>query len=382
MMTGNLQRREEGLVNVSNRSLTKGEREANKGRIIELLNETGNKNVINELIPALNKTTFYTKARCNSHHNNYDGALAQHSLGVCFNALDLAGNTIDRSKVILAALLHDLCNVKNFCDKGGNPVHAANGHGFRSRDILEKLNLGLDKDVLDVIRYHLGPKKRFGDKKRELSHIWASPLFSVLHVADHMDAGFVHCDTIGIIGAESYISLDCSELHNLQEFKQIKYSIEQMASKYNIQFKQNKYRNIDWNKTKCSLRLLEFGNKPWGDLIPLTGVCRQIAKETKKCSITVSKISISKNNLLLDVELDPSLISLRNQLQEQIKRLGYDNSFTKNLTIKIAEISNTTGDTAKFLADLNQYVNHYTFDVDAINLHYFKGIVAGVYYFK
>jgi len=82
MITGNLQQREEGLVNVSNRSLTKGEREANKGRIIELLKETGNKNVINELIPALNKTTFYTKARCNSHHNNYDGALFSRKLAI------------------------------------------------------------------------------------------------------------------------------------------------------------------------------------------------------------------------------------------------------------------------------------------------------------
>ena len=96
--------REDGFVNVSSKRPNKGERFANKGKIIDLLNETGNKSVINKLIPALNNTTFYTKARCNSHHNDYDGALAQHSLGVCLNALSLAGNSIPKDKACFSRL--------------------------------------------------------------------------------------------------------------------------------------------------------------------------------------------------------------------------------------------------------------------------------------
>ena len=376
------QQREDGFVNVSDSPLTKGERSANKGRIIELLKETGNKNVINKLIPALNNTTFFTRSRCNSHHNGHDGALAQHSLGVCLNALELAGNAIEKNKVILAALLHDICDVHHFYDKDHHLIDAISGHGLRSRDILEKLGLGIDKDVLDVIRYHLGPRKRTGEEKRKLSAIWSSPLYSVLRVADHMDAGYKHCNEIGFTGTESYISLDCSNLHNLPEFKQFKKEIEIIASKYNIQLERNKYGNIDWNKKKCSLRLMELGEKTWSDLIPLIGACHHIAQNVKKCRITVSKLSINKNYLVLMVELDSSLTLLRNQLHDILNQQGHGATFTKNLTVKIAEIKNTTGDSAKFIAESNQVICKYSFIIDAINLHYFKGMVAGVYYLK
>lgn len=376
------QQREDGFINVSDWRLSKEERSANKGRIIELLKETGNKNVINKLIPALNNTTFFTRSRCNSHHNGHDGALAQHSLGVCLNAIELAGNAVERNKVILAALLHDICDVHKFYDKDHNLVDAISGHGSRSRDILEKLDLGIDKDVLDVIRHHLGPSKRTGEDKRRLASIWSSPLFSVLLVADHMDAGYKHCYEIGFTGTESYISLDCSNLHNLSEFKQFEKIIERIASKYNVQFERNRYGNIDWNKKKSSLRLIELGEKSWSDLIPLTGVCSQIAKMVKKCRITVSKLSINKNNLVLMAELDSPLTSLRNQLQDILNQQGHGATFTKNLTVKIAEIKISSEETSKFIAESNQVIRKYSFIVDAINLHYYKGIVAGVYYLK
>ena len=373
------QQREEGFVNVCNSPLTKGERAANKGKIIEFLKETGNKNVINKLIPALNYTTFFTKSHCNGHHNNYDGALAQHSLGVCLNALELAGNAIEREKVILAALLHDICDVNVFYDKDHKQVHAASGHGYRSRDILERLQLGIDKDVLDVIRYHLGTSKRNEKEKRDHSEIWASPLFSVLHVADHMDAGFNHCGDVGLTGAESYISLDCSRLFNLRDFKILRGKIESLARKYNIKLKQ-KHGYTEWNSKKCSMRLLELGEKPWNDLVPLTDVCRRVSKKTTACDIRLSNFSINKNNLVLAAEPDPSLLTLRDHLQNQIKQSGYETTFTKNLAVNIVKIDNSTGNTDKFLEELNQINVNYMFIVNAINLHYYKGLAAGLYY--
>lgn len=376
------EQRQDGLVNVSSKHPTKGERFANKGKIIDLLNETGNKSVTNELIPALNNTTFYTKARCNSHHNDYDGALAQHSLGVCLNALSLAGNSIPKDKVILAGLLHDICDVHVIRDKDNNIVDAASGHGYRSRDILEKLGLKIDNDVLDVIRYHLGTSKRSENERRKHSDVWSSPLFSVLHVADHMDAGFVHCDDSGNLGAESFISLDCSALYNNGEFKLLLKDIGRLASKYNIQLKQNKNGNTDWNKKRCSLRILEFGEKPWDALVPLTGACRNISRNIRECRITLSKISINKNNLVLVAETDTSLTAYRDNLQSQFNQQGYSSTYTKNLTVKIAEIANATGDTTKFLGDLNRSVRNLKINVDALNLHYYKGLVAGLYYFK
>ena len=130
------------------------------------------------------------------------------------------------------------------------------------------------------------------------------------------------------------------------------------------------------------MRLLEFGEKPWNDLIPLTKACRRISKKFKECGIMVSRISINKNNLVLIAEVDTSLTQLRNQLQSQFVQQGYPTTFTKNLTVKIAEIESTSSDTSKFLADLNQFVSNYKFNVDAINLHYYRGLVAGLYYFK
>ena len=375
---------QENAVNVSSHPLTKGQQFANRTRIIELLKETGNKDVINKLIPALNNTnnTFFTKAHCNGHHNNYDGALAQHSLGVCLNALSLAGNSIPREKVILAALLHDLCDVIDFRDKNNNHVYGGSGHGKRSIELLSNLHVHLDKDVENAIRYHLGSSRHSDKEKRELSKVWSNPLFSVLHVADHLDAGYNHCDDVGFMGAEGYISLDCSGLHILQEFKQLKKNIEALANKHNIQFKPNSHQSIDWNRKRCSMRLLEFGERPWNDLVPLTEVCRLISKNVKECGITVSRISVNKNNLVLIAEVDSSLTQLRNQLQNQFSQQGYPTTFTKNLTVKIAEIENTSGDTTKFLEELNQFVRNYKFNVDAINLHYYRGLVAGLYYFK
>ena len=375
---------QENVVNISSHPLTKGQQFANRTKIIELLKETGNKDVINKLIPALNNTnnTFFTKAHCNSHHNNYDGALAQHSLGVCMNALSLAGNSIPREKVILAALLHDLCDVRDFRDKNNNHVHGGPGHGKRSIELLSNLYVHLDNDVRNAIRYHLGSSKCSENEKREQAHVWSNPLFSVLHVADHLDAGYRHCDEVGFMSAESYVSLDCSELHKLQDFKQFKGKIETLANKHNIQVKTNRYGSTDWNRKKCSMRLLEFGEKPWNDLIPLTEACRSISKKVKDYGITVSKISVIKNNLDLIAELDSSLTQLRTQLQSQFSQHGYPTTFTKNLTVKIAEITNAAGDITKFLEELNQSVCNYKFNVDAINLHYYRGLVAGLYYFK
>ena len=238
------------------------------------------------------------------------------------------------------------------------------------------------KDVLDVIRFHLGPSKRSEDERRKHSDVWSSPLFSVLHVADHMDAGFVHCDDRGNLGAESFISLDCSALYNNGEFKQLLKDIGRLALKYNIQLKQNKYRHTEWNKKRCSLRILEFGEKPWADLVPLTAACRSISRNIRECGITLSKISINKNNLVLVAETDVSLTTYRDNLQNQFKQHNHSSTNTENLTVKIAEISNNTGDTAKFLADLNQSFHRIKINVDALNLHYYKGIVAGLYYFK
>ena len=158
--------------------------------------------------------------------------------------------------------------------------------------------------------------------------------------------------------------------------------IERLALKYGIRFKQNKYGHTDWNKKRCSLRMLEFGEKPWADLVPLTRACCSISRNVRECGITLSKISISRNNLVLVAETGPSLTTYRDNLQNQFNQQGYPSEYTKNLIVKIAETANTTGDTAKFLADLNQSVHNLMINIDALNLHYYKGIVAGLYYFK
>lgn len=377
-----MQLRERGMVNVIDKQLTKGELAFNKAKIIELLKETRNSDVINKLIPSLERSSYFTEAHCNGHHNDYDGALAQHSLGVCQNALCLAGNSIPREKVILAALLHDLCDVYDLRDQHDNLVYGGTGHGRRSLELLNNLQIHLDQDVKDVIRYHMGPSNRSEYEKRILSYIWSSPLFNVIHVADHMDAGYRHCDEIGFRGAEGFISLDCSGLHQLQEFRQLKSHIETLAHKHNIRLKKTRRGHTDWHHKRCSMRLLELGEKPWNDLIPLIEACRRISKKVKECGITVSKIAVNKNNLVLIAEVDSSLTQLRDQLQSQFSQQGYPTTFTKNFTVKIAEITNNVSDTSKFLEELNMLVRNYKFNVDAINLHYYRGLVAGLYYFK
>ena len=377
-----MQLRERGMVNVIDKPLTKGELAFNKAKIIELLKETGNSDVIKKLIPSLERSSYFTEAHCNGHHNDYDGALAQHSLGVCQNALYLAGNSIPREKVILAALLHDLCDVYDLRDQHNNLVYGGTGHGRRSLELLNNLQIHLDRDVKDVIRYHMGPSNRSEDEKRKLSYIWSSPLFNVIHVADHMDADYRHCDEIGFMGAEGFISLDCTGLHELQPFSQLKSHIETLAQKYNVRLKKTRHGHTDWHQKRCSMRLLELGEKPWDDLLPLTEACRQIARNVNNCGVTLSKIAINKNKLVLVADLDPALTEFREQLQSRFSQQGCPTTFTKNLTVRIAEISNRSGDTTRFLSELSSLVCHYTFNVDAFNLHFFKGTDVGWYHFN
>lgn len=129
------------------------------------------------------------------------------------------------------------------------------------------------------------------------------------------------------------------------------------------------------------MRLLELGEKPWDDFLPLTEACRQIARNVNNCGVTLSKIAINKSKLVLVADLDPTLIAFREHLQNQFCQQGYPTTFTKNLMVRIAEIKNNSGDTTRFLSELNSLVCHYTFDIDAFNLQFFKGTDVGLYYF-
>lgn len=167
--------------------LSKERIEANKQQIVELLQSTNRKGM-DKVLAYLDGVGFYTAPSSRDRHHNWQGGLAQHSLGTCRLALADRGS-VARESVIIAALLHDICKASRLYYGADGRIHhrstSIKGHGYRSVALLEREGLELTGEEWLAIRWHMGTKKAAPDVAHKVHH---SKLCRLVYASDKLDA--------------------------------------------------------------------------------------------------------------------------------------------------------------------------------------------------
>lgn len=162
----------------------------NRDTIVSLLLET-NRDGMECVIRYLDDSGFFIVPSSIDRHHNWQGGLAEHSLGVYRLAQKEAGD-LPQDSVVIAGLLHDVCKAaKLYYDEDGVLHHRhthIHGHGYRSIKILEQCGLKLTEDERSAIRWHMGGHHANTDERDEVMKARQSRLWQVIHRADHLDA--------------------------------------------------------------------------------------------------------------------------------------------------------------------------------------------------
>ncbi len=155
-----------------------------------------------QLLQYMDEHGFYTAPASRSHHHNYEGGLAEHSIEVMLNAQDLKRahpeweEYLEDESLIICSLLHDLCKMELYKKKEDGKYKVcrricSQGHGRLSNDLSEKAGYNLTGEEKHAIRWHMGrftedllKSEDVIDYKEALTH----PLTFVIHTADSMSA--------------------------------------------------------------------------------------------------------------------------------------------------------------------------------------------------
>lgn len=170
-----------------------------KENILSLL-ATVKREGVSKIIKYLENSDFFTAPASTKFHNSFEGGLAQHSLNVYNNLVEITKDKgFDSESLIICGLLHDICktyfytvemrNKKN--DDGvwvKEPYYAVKdemplGHGEKSCFIIQKF-IQLTNEELYAIRWHMGlsePKENYNYVSEAFSKY---PLAVYLHIAD------------------------------------------------------------------------------------------------------------------------------------------------------------------------------------------------------
>ena len=164
--------------------LTQKKMEENKAEIIALLEGTGREG-IDKLIAYLSKHDYFTAPASTQYHLSVNGGLAQHSLNVYYNMMELyygadwrslteyaqRGEEVEHDSIVITALLHDLCKVdfyksslRNVKENGAwkevqvfvvDEQMKILGHGSKSVIIAQQY-IKLYFEEIQAISYHMG----------------------------------------------------------------------------------------------------------------------------------------------------------------------------------------------------------------------------------
>ena len=165
--------------------------QANRERIISLLNSTGRENV-DRLIDWMDHNSFFEAPASGVRHNNFRGGLAKHSLDVYDNAINMnAAKGLPITSITLCALLHDICKADQFyMDANGkaqcNRRNEQKGHGIRSMFIVTRgCALPLNYDEAMAIWWHMGKNEKSKDRfPKEYNESKTIPLVELINKAD------------------------------------------------------------------------------------------------------------------------------------------------------------------------------------------------------
>lgn len=185
--------------------LTKFEIENIKANIIWALVNT-NREGMQKLVEYMDNNGFFKAPASKSHHQNYPGGLAEHSLGVMGRTIAEIDIMTMRNKpkinlptVVISALLHDLCKIDQYIIeseiKSGNKVtgYVISNNKEANWDHAEK-SIRLAKQFIELteeeemaIRYHMGIYRKEYSWDEFGNAIKKYPLVYLIHVADMKD---------------------------------------------------------------------------------------------------------------------------------------------------------------------------------------------------
>ena len=165
---------------------------SNREEIIKLLYSAARFEDVNRIIPYLELSGFFRVPSSFHRHHNWEGGLAQHSLGVCKRALARNRGNIDRSSIIIAALLHDICKSGKYRIDGEGRFHYRHthikGHGYRSVRLLELKGFPLTEEQRLAIRWHMGGHHASFQERKDLQKARKSELWKLIHYSDKANA--------------------------------------------------------------------------------------------------------------------------------------------------------------------------------------------------
>ena len=180
------------------------EKEVNKNLIITQLKQTQRKGM-GGLIEYMEMGGFFTAPASKNYHQNYEGGLAEHSIGVLYRTMT-ENRTRENDKIIIkpetiviSSLLHDLCKIDQYTIeseiKSGDKItgyvissnHDANWDHAEKSIRLAKQFIELTEEEEYAIRYHMGIYSKdftwddFGKAIKKYSLVY------LIHVADMKD---------------------------------------------------------------------------------------------------------------------------------------------------------------------------------------------------
>ena len=193
--------------------LTQKQIELNKQDIIDLLRST-NRDGIDKLISYLEKRDYFTAPASTRYHLSVVGGLAQHSLNVYKNLMELYYGTdwrtlseyttreqeVEHENIVIVALLHDLCKVdfyksttRNVKENGSwkeVQVYMVDekmqilGHGSKSVIVAQQF-IKLYFPEIQAISFHLGLQDDDKTFSGTVSNVYSTVKLALYtHIAD------------------------------------------------------------------------------------------------------------------------------------------------------------------------------------------------------
>lgn len=193
--------------------LTQKRIEQNKEKIIQLLRSTG-RDGIEKLISYLQKHDYFTAPASTKYHLSCVGGLAQHSLNVYYNMMQLyygdgwrelkefktRDQDVDHDSIIIVALLHDMCKVDFYSlyshnvKEGGAWKEVQDykvderipimGHGSKSVIVIQQF-IRLYLPEIQAISFHMGMQDGDNAFSSTVSDVFGTiQLALYVHLAD------------------------------------------------------------------------------------------------------------------------------------------------------------------------------------------------------
>ena len=135
---------------------------------------------VEDLLVLMDQRGYYT-ARCGRHHR-YEGGTLQHSIEVLLYALEHNTYGIPEDSIVVACLLHDLCNVQGF--------RHISRHGSRSvRLATQVAGFHLTHDEYQAILWHMHGWSEKGTLGSDFDATTHCKLWQLLRDADKHSAG-------------------------------------------------------------------------------------------------------------------------------------------------------------------------------------------------